>query len=316
MKKILIGVFLILVAGALPAVPVSNGTQEDRTDSRDPHRELREAVAEIRSLYATGDRSFTDPGIAGMSSNMRLGIILGGSWHQAREERAGAAILAVTPGSPAEEAGLMAGDIVVSFNGEVLVEEGLELPVACTQASQRLAELARDLEDGDVVVLEYIRDGFIHRADLVAREIEFGRVLGKLPDHEDLAGFYRGQLAFAHPGEGKWFLPRTWLDMELVALNPGLGEYFGTDSGVLVVRGPEDGDTLALKSGDVILSIGGRQVHSPEHAMRILRSYEPDEELSLEIIRRGLSETLTGTVPRAPVSFTFEFRDEWEPADR
>ncbi|MCG6947335.1 MAG: PDZ domain-containing protein [Acidobacteria bacterium] len=315
MKNILIGVFLILVAGALPAVAVSDGVQEDRTDSRNPHRELREAVAEIRSQYATGDRSFTAPRIAGMSSNMRLGIILGGSWHQAREEAAGAAIMAVTPGSPAEEAGLMAGDVVISFNGEPLFEQGLELPVASMKASQRLVELARDLENGDAVVLEYIRDGSTHQADLVAREIDFGPMLGKLPDHEDLAGLYRGQLAFAHPGDGKWFLPRTWLDMELVALNPGLGEYFGVDSGVLVVRGPDDGDTLALESGDVILGIGGRQVRSPEHAMRILRSYEPDEELTVEIIRHGRSETLTGTVPSVPIQFDFEFRDAGIPAD-
>ena len=31
--------------------------------------------------------------------------------------------------------------------------------------------------------------------------------------------------------------------------------------------------------------------------MRILRSYNPDEELTIDIIRHGRSETLTGTVP-------------------
>jgi hypothetical protein len=107
---------------------------------------------------------------------------------------------------------------------------------------------------------------------------------------------------------GPWFLPRGWLDMELVAINPELGEYFGTDTGVLVVRGPAEDEVLGLASGDVILRIGDREVKSPEHAMRILRSYDPDEELTVDIIRRGRSQTLTGTVPESSFNFHYRFR--------
>ena len=101
--------------------------------------------------------------------------------------------------------------------------------------------------------------------------------------------------------------------MELVALNPELGEYFGADNGVLVVRAPKKDDTLGLQSGDVILRIGDREVKSPEHAMRILRSYEPEEELTLHVIRRGRSETLAGTVPKSPIDFddSWDFKDAW-----
>jgi S1-C subfamily serine protease len=94
--------------------------------------------------------------------------------------------------------------------------------------------------------------------------------------------------------------------MELVEINPELGEYFGSDSGVLVVRGPERDEILGLMSGDVILRIGEREVKNPEHVMRILRSYEPDEELSVDIIRHGRSQTLTGKVPET--SFRFDYR--------
>mgnify|MGYP001814319113 FL=1 len=95
--------------------------------------------------------------------------------------------------------------------------------------------------------------------------------------------------------------------MELVEINPELGSYFGSDSGVLVVRGPEDDETVGLASGDVILRIGDREVKNPEHAMRILRSYEPEEELSIDIIRHGRSETLTGTVPETSFGFDYHF---------
>jgi S1-C subfamily serine protease len=95
--------------------------------------------------------------------------------------------------------------------------------------------------------------------------------------------------------------------MELVALNPDLGEYFGADHGVLVVRAPKEDDTLGLQSGDVILGIGDRDIKSPEHAMRILRSYEPEEELLLHIIRRGRSETLTVTVPESTLNFDYSW---------
>ena len=42
---------------------------------------------------------------------------------------------------------------------------------------------------------------------------------------------------------------------------------------------------------------------SPTHAMRILRSYEPEERISIEIMRHGRRETLEGSVPeqRVPI---------------
>ena len=73
--------------------------------------------------------------------------------------------------------------------------------------------------------------------------------------------------------------------------------YFGTEEGVLVVSGPEENE-LDLKAGDVILQIDGRQVRSPSHAMRILRSYDADEEISLRIMRKQREMSVTGVVPQ------------------
>jgi C-terminal processing protease CtpA/Prc len=95
-----------------------------------------------------------------------------------------------------------------------------------------------------------------------------------------------------------WTMGDAWGGIELVSLNPDLGDYFGTREGVLVVRASED-STLPLKGGDVILAIGGRKPTSPMHAMRILRSYETGETVSIEVLRKQKRTTLSWKVPES-----------------
>jgi len=87
-----------------------------------------------------------------------------------------------------------------------------------------------------------------------------------------------------------------WGGIELVRLNPDLGDYFGTREGVLVVSAPED-SSLALKGGDVIVSIGGRKPTSPMQAMRILRSYDPGESVTLDVLRKQKHVNVAWKVP-------------------
>jgi hypothetical protein len=84
-----------------------------------------------------------------------------------------------------------------------------------------------------------------------------------------------------------------------------LGEYFATEEGLLVVRAGNMGE-LGLRDGDVILEISGRQPQSPEHAMRILSSFETGESLPVSVMRQRRRETVTITVP--------DQRDEWAAA--
>src|SRR5260370_10682867 len=102
------------------------------------------------------------------------------------------------------------------------------------------------------------------------------------------AGVGGGSFGFCF-GEG-------WCELNLVRLNADLGEYFGTSEGLLVVKAPAD-SSLPLKSGDVILSIGGRKPTTAEHAMGILRSYDAGETVSSEIMRKQKRVTLAWKVP-------------------
>ena len=74
--------------------------------------------------------------------------------------------------------------------------------------------------------------------------------------------------------------------VEFMELNADLGEYFGTEEGILVTRVAES-STLGLRAGDVLMAIDGREVRSASHARRILGSYESEEEIRLRIMRQG-----------------------------
>lgn len=220
----------------------------------------------------------------------RIGVLVKTA-PNAQNDKIGASIEAVTPGGPAEKAGLKAGDIITRFNGTALggvaAEEDDE-----SGPGMKLIELARALDPGDTVQVEYRRGSDSRKATLVADEVEWhGMGNFEMPDVMALPRIELG------PGQHfEWSFGGPWGGIELVSLNPDLGEYFGTREGVLVVRAPED-SALALRGGDVILGIGGRKPTSPMHAMRILRSYETGETVSIEVQRKQRRTTLTWKVP-------------------
>jgi S1-C subfamily serine protease len=303
--------FAVACLVALPVAGIDIDERETTDDPGDRHRALREAVENIRVQYAPHVWDADGFVYRFDSSRPGLGIILlPGSYFPRSGPENGAEIMAVSPGSPADEAGLQPGDVVLAWNGEALSQGGEKGYWNGGKGSRELIARSRELEDGDSVTLRVLRDEDEFEVTLVAREVDFRPALApeiaaQIREGSDFE-FHAAPLLAGKTGKA-WFIPRGWLDMELVEINPELGSYFGSDTGVLVVRGPEDDETLGLASGDVILRIGGREVKDPEHAMRILRSYEPDEELSIDIIRHGRSQTLTGTVPENSFGFDYRF---------
>ena len=306
MKMILRSLLVLVMVGAPTAWLFASDGGQSQDQLTVAHEELREAVGKIRAFHTAEGQFNVARDMMRELRRPRIGILLqsGASWHSADGEP-GAVIQAVTPGSPAEDAGLLAGDVITRFNGERLAGDGDSGPEAWSIASEELIRRSRELEDGEEVILEYVRDGSKFDVTVVVRDMDPGPFLvrGFSQPHDSLVA---GRLSEIPSYSGRtWSIPVGWLDMELVALNPGLGEYFGTEVGVLVVRGPE-AEELGLESGDVIVSIGDREVKSPEHAMRILRSYEPDEEVFLDILRHGHEQTLSGTLPKSRFEFIGE----------
>jgi S1-C subfamily serine protease len=205
----------------------------------------------------------------------------------------GAWVEAVTPGGPAAKAGLKAGDIIVKFNGAPLA--GVQAPDEnASGPGRKLVTLARALSPGDTAPIEYRRGNDTRKAKLITEDLSPLMAVDAVPI--TVPGSFPPQRG-EEPGFSFCF-GEAWCDMELVSLTPELGEYFGAKEGVLVVKAPGD-SSLPLKSGDVLLMIGGRRPTSPSHAMRILRSYEAGETVALEILRKQKRMSVAWQVPRS-----------------
>ncbi len=196
-------------------------------------------------------------------------------------DRTGARIESVTPDGPAAAAGLRAGDIITRFG---------DTDLAGDAPGRRLVELAQRLEPGDTVRVEYRRGSDRRNASIVARDLGGGTLFSRMPRGRieqlmpALEGL-RNSYTFFGGGPG----------LKLAEVNEGLGEYFGTSEGVLVLDAPAD-TTLPLRAGDVILSMDGREPQSVSHAMRIMASYAPGEAVRFEVMRQKQRRTVNWTV--------------------
>lgn len=205
----------------------------------------------------------------------------------------GVEIGGVTPESAADDAGLHAGDVITAVNGESMSAENSQ------GANELLLDFMQGVEEGDELTVEYLRDGKTASVELSPRVMEMhafswapdGRNLHieSMPGVPNIVREFKFERGFPWVGS-------AWGSMELVELNEGLGKYFGTDTGLLVVSAP-DLDGVELKDGDVIQSIDGREPTDVRHAMRILSSYEGGESLKLGIMRDKKKRTIEVQLP-------------------
>jgi membrane-associated protease RseP (regulator of RpoE activity) len=254
----------------------------------DAQRRLEDAAREVAELSSeAGGNDFRQfeyfvPG----PRRAMLGINLGG----AEPNGGGVRIESVSPGGPAEEAGVKAGDVIVAVQSK---------PVA---TGRELVRAMESVEAGDKVELALRRAGKPVKLAVEARPFNRALLVGApgvpgaplvhaLPAQHPFDGMPHG---------GMHWLLADWGDAEFVTLTPGLGRYFGAEKGVLVARAPE-GQGFGLQDGDVILAIGGREPQTGSHAMRILRSYQPGESVEFRILRDRRVQTLAAKIPERDV---------------
>ena len=235
-----------------------------------------------------------------MNRRARLGLKVN---LRAREtDSIGAFVDAVTPNGPAAKAGIRSGDIITRVDGKSVLSGGETVSRDSRESSPglRLIELAAALEPNDTIAVEYRRGKERKTVTLVTTD-EPNILIRGVPDGKQFAFRYAPGRVEARMGPDEIFMPFLYgsplADLELAPLNPDLGQYFGTESGVLVISVPPE-SRLGFKGGDVILIVDGRKPESPSHLLRILRSYGDTEGFKAEVLRNRKRVTVDGRLNR------------------
>jgi len=186
------------------------------------------------------------------------------------KEAYGAEITRVEEGSPAEKAGLKAGDVVLEYNGERV--DGME------QFGRRV----RETPPGREVKLLISRNGATQTltATLATRKLRpFSGNFGpgfeipefRMPDMPQIFTTLRNPL----------------LGVEAELLGPQLAGYFGVKQGVLVRSVVKDtaADKAGIKAGDVITKVDGAAVASPGELSSAVRSASSKRTFAIEMMR-------------------------------
>jgi S1-C subfamily serine protease len=254
------------------------GTAELQRELARAREQLSATATEIARLSA----QMTQPVLRDVLSNVRY--IAGGRavlGLSIEDTELGVLVSGVTPNGPAAVAGVTVGDTIVAVNDVELGRDRVQSPSAALYAE------AGNVVPGDEVKLRVLRGGDYRDLIVEAGENQPWRSFA----------FDGGHVSW--PAEWAPFRRATaWSDIELVALTPALGEYFGVEKGLLVVRAGQAAE-LGFRDGDVILDLGGREPQSPEHALRIMASFEPGESLQAAIMRQRRHEGLAIRVPAA-----------------
>ena len=203
----------------------------------------------------------------------------------------------VDEGSPAEKAGLRAGDLVVEFDGERV------------RSARQFARLVQETPDGRTVKATVLRNGSRQTVDITPEagaRAWGGDVRLHMPDIEReverglraLPRDFAFDFDFDWDGApfGAW--PRGRLGVRLAPLSDQLAEYFGAKEGALVssVDAGSAAEKAGLKAGDVILAVNGRTVDSPSEVMQEIRDAEDGAALELRVVRDRKEITLTATI--------------------
>ena len=258
--------------------------QQQLDDARSRLDDAARDVAELsRKLY--GNEVGPVPGPGAPPRGAMLGINIGGGTDRAD----GVEVMGVSPSGPAQSAGLKQGDVITAIDGKALrrTEE--------RNAGRQLVEHLRGVQPGQKVKIDYLRDGkkLSTTVTTVPAEPPMFRMLREhMPMLEGMT---------LPPGFEEMVLPggRGFRALELVPLTPKLGQYFGADKGLLVVKAPPAAAGDRLEEGDVILTIDGRTPENPRHAFRILGSYEPKEKVRVEVLRQRKRLALDMQMPEA-----------------
>jgi serine protease Do len=238
-----------------------------------------------------------------LSRSSRIGVSVSDiedAAKDAKAPKAGVSVDSVTPGGPADKAGIKSGDAITEFDGEKvrsvrqfsrLVQEtpsGRTVPVSLSRAGQHVAVnvTSERAEWGDDFAMRLLAVPRVARPAMPPEPPETPRPPRAPTPPTALAPFdsYR-VLSTGHR-----------LGVTLESLDDQLAQFFGVKDGVLVrsVEKDSTGQQAGLKAGDVITSVNGRQVYEVGDVTRALNRGSDSGEFTVEIVRDRKPQTVKG----------------------
>jgi len=227
------------------------------------------------------------------------------------DKASGVRVDSVEQGSPADKAGIKAGDVVVEFDGERV------------RSARQLTRLVRETPEGRQVPLAVLRDGKRQTltatpeatsmtwnmsldGDRIRRDVERGL--------EGLREFRMDvpPMRFHYDDDFSTLLapaPRRRLGISVDSMSDQLAQYFGAKDGGALITSVEPGSAAGkagLQAGDVITTINDTPVRSADQVGRVMRDVG-DGEVTIGYLRDKKAGTTKATIepreasqPRAP----------------
>ncbi len=299
-KRILCTALLALAATAVQAAPAKNPPptaaeqarlQKEFSQLQQQMQQLGERMGKLaEKMNADNPRVYAFR-VMGNPHRGMLGIVM-------VPEKQNIKVLAVTPGSPADNAGIKAGDVIVSVDGKPAIGGPLGKPI----------KHLHDLDVGQKVALRIERDGKLRTVHITAQRREASDWPSALAERrmewndkngeniERVIIDARKKLDRLHMNHRIFFVGQPWWGLNLSSLNKDLGGYFGTDKGALVLSG-DSKRYPGLRAGDVITRIDGKAVDNPEDVMRALHEHKGKGEAKITVRRHGHTRTVMMKVP-------------------
>lgn len=245
-------------------------------------------------------------------------------------------INAVTPGGPAAKAGVRAGDILMSVNGKSLHSTVGATDDSNVETARTLLKELKEGEKVKLIVHRDDKPLTFEIKAERRESWDWAGVLGNLPEIESALAplakmhgsgydrnikmiingkektvegedFHSKTLHFDHDSHNphqqrfKHIIHKAmnglpWNALNLSTLNAGLGHYFGTDHGVLVLD-TDDTSLKELKAGDVIQIIDGKPADNVSDVMRAIAAKTPGQPMQVEIWRDRKRQVITTIAP-------------------
>jgi len=210
-------------------------------------------------------------------------------------------IASVEPGSPADRAGLEAGDTIVAYNGDDLKNRTLSLTKLLKPDSKLTVKVHRAKEVYEIPVTVGRRTRYAPNVSLltdamIERDSTFGGMRAMTaPGRSMIVRIQPTPPAIAQtPQTPTPPIAYRWSDAtmplagaEMARVSPELGEAFGVERGVLILTVGQNTPAAraGLRGGDVILKVNGQDVGAPIQVQRQLQRAE-EPQVKLTIVRK------------------------------